>query len=73
MQTIRLHDPLAAFGEMLREGLRTARHAMWVWWRTVSTGRDIDDLDPRMLADLGISRAQADFDASRGAWNGLGR
>ncbi len=35
--------------------------------------RELDGLDDRMLKDLGISRAQAEFDAARapGGWNAL--
>lgn len=39
------------------------------WWRIVSTRSSLTDLDARMLADLGISRAQANFELSRMPWN----
>lgn len=40
------------------------RRAMHV----VATRPDVSRLDDRMLKDLGISRAQAEFEASRAPW-----
>ena len=37
-------------------------------WRNFTTRRDLADLDERMLKDLGISRAQAQFEANRPIW-----
>jgi uncharacterized protein YjiS (DUF1127 family) len=37
-------------------------------WRVVSTRNGLSDLDDRMLKDLGISRAQAQFEVSRPVW-----
>ena len=37
-------------------------------WRNFTTRRDLADLDDRMLQDLGISRAQARFEANRPIW-----
>lgn len=36
--------------------------------RVMATRPDASRLDDRMLADLGISRAQAHFEASRAPW-----
>lgn len=36
--------------------------------RVMASRPDADRLDDRMLADLGISRAQARFEASRAPW-----
>ncbi len=41
-------------------------HVMQVW----ATRRELSQLDDRMLKDLGISRAQAEFQAGRhGVWH----
>ncbi len=37
-------------------------------WRVVTTRRDLAEMDDRMLQDLGISRAQAQFEVSRPVW-----
>ncbi|WP_239002685.1 DUF1127 domain-containing protein [Rhodovastum atsumiense] len=37
-------------------------------WRNYVTRRQLEELDDRMLKDLGISRAQAQFEASRPIW-----
>ncbi len=37
-------------------------------WRNYTTRRDLAALDDRMLQDLGISRAQAQFEANRAIW-----
>lgn len=38
-------------------------------WRAWSTRRQLRDADDRTLADLGISRAQARFEAERAPWD----
>ena len=57
---------------------RTAeRRGWWVRlreaWRAASSRRQLAELDDRALADLGISRAQARFEASRAPWDLRGR
>lgn len=44
---------------------------MWLrfWLRTVMTRSELAEIDDRMLADLGISRAQAAFELSRAPWS----
>jgi uncharacterized protein YjiS (DUF1127 family) len=37
-------------------------------WRVVSTRQGLAELDDRMLKDLGVSRAQAQFEISRPIW-----
>ena len=38
-------------------------------WRKHRTRRMLTQMDDRMLSDLGISRAQASFEASRSMWD----
>ena len=51
---------------------RTARvgigHMLAAVWRVVSTRQRLAELDDRMLKDLGVSRAQAQFEISRPVW-----
>ena len=44
-------------------------HALRIWLRSLVTRQGLSDIDDRMLADLGISRAQADFELSRAPWS----
>lgn len=37
-------------------------------WRVINTRQGLVDLDDRMLKDLGVSRAQAQFELSRSVW-----
>ncbi len=37
--------------------------------RAVASRHDLAEMDDRMLKDLGISRAQAQFEASRAPWH----
>jgi len=39
-----------------------------VLWRAMSTRQGLAELDDRMLKDLGVSRAQAQFEMSRPVW-----
>lgn len=48
-------------------GSGLARMAAYVW-RVVSTRQGLAELDERMLKDLGVSRAQAQFEISRPVW-----
>ena len=38
-------------------------------WRAATTRRMLAEMDDRMLADIGISRAQAAFEADRLPWD----
>ena len=38
-------------------------------WRAMTTRRMLAEMDDRMLADIGISRAQAAFEADRLPWD----
>lgn len=50
---------------------RTRSVATWLrlWLRTVVTRSELAEIEDRMLADLGISRAQAAFELSRAPWS----
>ena len=50
--------------KMVSRMWRGVGHALSVW----ASRRDLERLDDRMLQDLGISRAQAAFEASRTPW-----
>ena len=43
-------------------------HMLASAWRVISTRQALSDMDDRMLQDLGISRAQAQFEISRPVW-----
>ena len=38
-------------------------------WQAVMTRRDLRDLDPHLLADIGVSRAEAVREAARAPWD----
>jgi uncharacterized protein YjiS (DUF1127 family) len=57
--------PFPAFTRSTGQGFGKLARAVW---RVVSTRRALADLDDRMLQDLGISRAQAQFEASKSIW-----
>ena len=40
-------------------------------WRVVSTRKHLREMDERMLKDIGISRSQANFEATRPVWDVL--
>ena len=55
---------------------RTVRHAgiaarLAKAWRIISTRRYLREMDDRMLKDIGISRSQANFEATRSVWDVL--
>lgn len=49
--------------------LRRLREWMSRAWRNHRTRRYLTEMDDHMLSDLGISRAQAAFEASRRMWD----
>jgi uncharacterized protein YjiS (DUF1127 family) len=55
------HRAGGGFGAAVRQRLARA-------WRNFTARRDLAALDDRMLKDLGISRAQAHFEANRPVW-----
>ena len=57
----RLTARLSAAAKRFGASFRRALHVL-------ATRPDVSKLDDRMLADLGISRAQAEFEASRSPW-----
>ena len=72
MHMIDIGGPLARFGagfvEVLHVGFATTWRTLRVWARILNTRGGLAEMDDRMLADLGISRAQADFQLSRAPW-----
>jgi uncharacterized protein YjiS (DUF1127 family) len=56
-----LHRHQVSLAATVREHLARA-------WRNFTTRRDLAEMDDRMLKDLGISRAQAHFEANRSIW-----
>ncbi len=61
--------PVAGFSSRAGAGFAQMLSAAW---RVVSTRRDLAEMDDRMLKDLGISRAQAQFEVSRPVWKLFG-
>ena len=57
--------PFVAFRSSARTGLRQALAYMY---RVATTRQGLAELDDRMLKDLGVSRAQAQFELSRPVW-----
>lgn len=51
----------ASIGSVVRDRLERA-------WRNFTTRRDLAEMDDRMLKDLGVSRAQAHFEANKPIW-----
>lgn len=56
-------------GMALRLAWRRFRRAYALALRDEVSRRNLRTLDDRMLADIGISRAQAEFHASRTPWS----
>ncbi|HUC18088.1 MAG TPA: DUF1127 domain-containing protein [Acetobacteraceae bacterium] len=50
----------------MRKGFAMLRQRFLDWRRDVRARRELLAADPRMLADIGISRAEADFRALSG-------
>ena len=48
--------------------LRRAGHEVGVAWRVLSTKRELLEMDDHMLRDIGISRSQASYEATRWFW-----
>jgi uncharacterized protein YjiS (DUF1127 family) len=49
--------------------MQRVRKGVALAWRKRRTRRMLTEMDERMLSDLGISRAQASFEASRWMWD----
>ena len=63
--TTSLNFPIARLPARAGAGLaQVAANA----WRVITTRQALSDMDDRMLQDLGISRAQAQFEVSRPVW-----
>jgi uncharacterized protein YjiS (DUF1127 family) len=59
----------ARIGESASYAIARGWHAIRAVARVLTTRQRLLDMDDRMLADLGISRAQAQFELSRSAWD----
>ena len=59
------HSEIAA---RVRPLLRRAGHGVGVAWRVLSTKRELLEMDDHMLKDIGISRAEASYEATRWLW-----
>jgi uncharacterized protein YjiS (DUF1127 family) len=71
MQTIDLRAGQrlgTGFGGALRVVAAGAWNTLRVWMRILRTRQGLEGIDDRMLHDLGISRAQADFQLTRAPW-----
>ena len=58
-------DVRGLFGALMQR----VRRGTAIAWRNHRTRRMLTEMDERMLSDLGISRAQASFEASRWMWD----
>jgi uncharacterized protein YjiS (DUF1127 family) len=58
----------SGFVGTVRSWLARGWSVLRIWANTLSTRRGLAEMDDRMLADLGISRAQADFELRRAPW-----
>jgi uncharacterized protein YjiS (DUF1127 family) len=69
---LRAHAAQAAFThgyDDLRAGLRALARATTHAWRNAVTRRELDGLDDRMLADIGLTREAALREADRFPWH----
>ena len=62
------HGWAGQVGGAARAALSAVGTTLRVWWRIMRTRRGLEEMDARMLADLGISQAQATFQLSRAPW-----
>jgi uncharacterized protein YjiS (DUF1127 family) len=69
MSTTQMIQPasiaLSGAASLMRPVLRHVGHGVAAAWRAFSTRRDLLEMDERMLKDIGISKAQAHFEAKR--------
>ena len=52
----------------VRPLLRRVGQEVGVAWRVLSTKRELLEMDDHMLKDIGISRSQASYEATRWFW-----
>ena len=53
----------------LRDRAAVVLHRIGAAWREAATQRQLSQLDDRALEDIGISRAQAQFQVERPIWD----
>jgi len=68
MATTTLHGSLHFPRDRVAAVAGIARARLASAWRNFTTRRELMEMDDRMLKDLGISRAQAHFEANRPIW-----
>lgn len=62
-------------GQAVRSGINGRAIRAWIWQSVVTmarmreTRRHLREMDPRMLADVGLSRAEAAVEAARPMWD----
>jgi len=64
LQAFAIPSPFAGFGRMCR---RFATRSLWFYDRQLQR-RALVELDDRMLADIGLSRAQANAEGRKPFW-----
>lgn len=69
MQITARSHPFPAFRQSTSTGFN---HILARAWRIISTRQGLAEMDDRMLKDLGVSRAQAQFEISRPVWKLFG-
>jgi uncharacterized protein YjiS (DUF1127 family) len=47
---------------------RLSPAVLWAWYRRYNQRQELRSLDDRMLADIGVSRAEADREARKPFW-----
>ena len=58
-----------AVGEPLRDRLGRLWARLMQMRRAAETRRELGQLEPRLLADMGLNRAEADWEANRWPWD----
>jgi uncharacterized protein YjiS (DUF1127 family) len=61
-------SPIRSFARRLAAALNRAWREVEVTSQIIASRRQLRELDDRMLKDLGISRAEAEFESRRSVW-----
>ena len=56
--------------EVLQLAWGRALETMYLWWRRARTRRELEELDDRILADVGLDRVEARREAAKPFWQG---